>query len=122
VERPEPGRRDGSQASRAGGLNVRRFWFQFDVPSNVAFRDVGPGARASRALRGGCGVTAHDEADALHLIQADLLAGDALPPMLDVHADVDIEALPDYIRDNMGAAALRGVWYPPMNNAGPSRN
>jgi hypothetical protein len=89
-----------------GPLRVRRYWFEFDVDSSAATS----GLRAR--LAHGCGVTGRDEDDCLELIRHNVIAGNELPKVKRVVRDVDLSTLSAMIRNTMGVARARGVWYP----------
>jgi hypothetical protein len=87
---------------------VRRFWFEFDLPS------PGPeGEPAYACLSLGVGVTGFDVADCLWMIR-DLLPAVSLPPTRTVTPDVSLaEFAPCMI--GLGVLVWRGVWFPGDN-------
>lgn len=100
--------------------DLRRFWFEFDLPESVR---SSPGVirldgetPSRRWLWRGCGATGSDEADCLKLISA-LIAPDKLPPITRVIPDVDIGALPVEVRADIGVVVWRGVWFPRGSSA-----
>jgi len=101
-------------------MELRRFWIEFEPPAEKSptpgYISLDEADVWSRWLWRGCGVSAYDEADALKLIQA--MAGEDLPPVTSVVADVAVDVLPEYAR-GAGVVVWRGVWYPPANLRGP---
>jgi hypothetical protein len=87
---------------------VRRFWFEFDLPS--------PGSQRQSAfacLSLGVGVTGFDVADCLWMIR-DLLPTVSLPPTSTVIPDISLaQFAPRMI--GLGVPVWRGVWFPPDN-------
>jgi hypothetical protein len=59
------------------------------------------------------GVTAFSEEDALAILARMVFAGQAMPDVLEVRADVDVRDLDQgHVTPNMGPPNWRGVWYP----------
>jgi hypothetical protein len=82
----------------------RRYWFRFDV----AVADAPP-----LGVLLGCGVTAHDRADAERLLADRVFGAGGVPGIIQVVEDVDVSALdPSHVRPNMGDPSRRGVWFP----------
>ena len=85
---------------------LRRFWLRLDPARQVA---VG--------FQLGCGITALNREDALHLLRS------VYPPrtefvVLDWIDDVEINSLePRHVLPNIGDTTKRGVWFP---NFGPT--
>ncbi|WP_143014134.1 hypothetical protein [Mucilaginibacter pineti] len=80
---------------------MKRYWFEFEV-TNV---------RYDLAL--GCGVTAYNHADALHLLEDLVFKEKAIPIPKKTIEDVDISTLDArHVLLNMGPPNMRGVWYP----------
>lgn len=83
---------------------LTRYWFEFDWGDQAPMRAVG-------GL--GCGVTAFDREDALHLLTQVAFANEAVPPIKSVVENVDISTLDQgHVIPNMGASSERGVWFP----------
>jgi hypothetical protein len=82
---------------------LRRYWFEFDADAGEL--PPGPGY--------GCGVTAHDRADAERLLRQVVFNEAAVPPTRKVVEDVDVSALDaGHVLPNMDAPTSRGVWFP----------
>lgn len=63
--------------------------------------------------RRGYGVTAFDEADTLQVLQHVVFAGQPMPVVSEVRADVDIRDLDQgHVVPNMAPPNWRGVWFP----------
>lgn len=87
---------------------VRRFWFEFDLPSWDSRPDP-----ALATLYAGVGVTGFDEADCLTMIR-DLMPAARLPPVRSVTQDVSLaDFRPGPV--GFGVPVWRGVWFPPLN-------
>ena len=83
-----------------------RFWITFDL-SNLEVKD------SQRWWSRGCGVTAHDYADAVSLLQDRVFRDDLIPLITAVVENVDVSSLDaGHILPNIGVASERGVWYP----------
>jgi hypothetical protein len=99
---------------------LRRFWFEFDLPdperSSPGMITLDGETLSRRLLWRGCGATGADEADCLKLIAA-LIAPDKLPPISRVVPDVDIAALAAGVRAEIGVVVWRGVWFPRGSSA-----
>lgn len=87
---------------------VRRFWFEFDLPSPESQRDP-----AFACLSLGVGVTGFDVADCLWMIR-DLLPTLSVPPIRAVTADVSLAKFAPRVL-GLGVPVWRGVWFPPDN-------
>ena len=79
-----------------------RFWFKFDpsiaLPTGVSL---------------GCGVTAHDEQDAMSLMKECIFGGHDLAPIVEVIRDIDISTLDaGHVLPNMEVPVKRGIWFP----------
>jgi len=82
-------------------MQLRRFWFVF-----VADREL-------MALGLGCGITAHDRNDAMNILRERVFNENTRPVIQECIEDVDVSTLdPRHILPNMGAVAIRGVWFP----------
>lgn len=104
---------------------LARYWFEFEFddadlpPTDAVVLDGG--TVRYRLLGSGAGVTGYDEADCKRLLTA--LVSDYredLPRLKRVVRDVNV---PDLHLDPrfIGVPAWRGVWYPALNRAAPSR-
>jgi hypothetical protein len=83
---------------------LRRYWFRFRLAADAA---PAPGVRL------GCGVTAYNYEDALHLLLQVVFTNDVLPPIQEVIEDVDVSTLDaNHVLPNMGVPIWRGVWFP----------
>jgi hypothetical protein len=98
-----------------------RYWFEFDVSDHLPL-PAPPGkfhldydTATHRLLHRGVGVTGYDEDDCLALVQRTI--DDELPPLLRV---VRQPIVTDAQATEGGNAAWRGIWYPPVNRAGPT--
>ena len=79
----------------------RRFWFEFQ-----------PIGRPS-ALNLGCGVTAHDHADAVALLQACVFPNEGHLEIVRVVEDVKLDDLEkNHVLPNLGETYMRGIWFP----------
>jgi hypothetical protein len=87
---------------------VRRFWFEFDLPSPGSLRES-----AFACLSLGAGVTGFDVADCLWMIR-DLLPTASVPPVRTVIPDVSLAEFAPRVM-GLGVPAWRGVWFPPDN-------
>jgi len=82
-------------------MNLHRYWILFKIDSGIT------------APRPGCGVTAHDYADALTILAGTVFRGKSVPDVPQVTEDVDISTLDQkHVIPNMEAPNWRGVWYP----------
>ena len=77
----------------------RRFWFEFQ-----------PIGRPS-PLNLGCGVTAHDHADAVALLQACVFPNEGPLEIVRVVEDVALSSQ-NHVAPNIGAIGVRGIWFP----------
>jgi hypothetical protein len=135
IERIERLARLSSLAVRPGpsptirGMGLRRFWSEFEPPPTAEKEPstsgvtIDGGGIWSFYLSRGCGVTAHDQDEALDLIremtrQLPGSEAEPLPAVGSIVADVDVSNLPEYAR-TAGVPVWRGVWYPPENLRGP---
>ncbi len=83
-------------------MKLTRFWIIFEdkqqLPLGMSF---------------GCGVTAENEADALSLIRTRIFRGHELPKISETKRNVALDELDQsHVRNNMGNAAIRGIWFP----------
>lgn len=103
-------------------MSLRRFWFVFDLeghrpadPAPSSGRTIDGGTVQYQWLSWGAGVAAHDEIDALALLED--VVGAELPPLLNTIQDVEVDpealGLPALVV--IGDPARRGVWLPPNN-------
>ena len=61
----------------------------------------------------GCGVTAHDEHDAIELVKARIFKTKPLPKISKMITDVDLSSLDaQHILPNMSPPNIRGIWFP----------
>lgn len=89
-------------------MKLRRYWFEFAISERESQL-----YRSYAGLRWGCGITAHNEADALLLLQQHLLRQDPLPQIASMIADVDVSQLDGgHVLPNIGVPSLRGIWFP----------
>jgi hypothetical protein len=87
--------------------HLHRYWIEFDTTPD----DTVP------PMRRQCGVTAYTIDDALMIVQAQLFAPDAIPPVLRISEDFDVSTLnANHILPNIGLTTHRGIWFP---NRGP---
>jgi hypothetical protein len=87
---------------------VRRFWFEFDLPSRESERES-----AFACLSLGVGVTGFDAADCLWMIR-DLLPTLSMPPVHAVTPDVSLAEFAPWMI-GLGVPVWRGVWFPADN-------
>ena len=88
---------------------LRRYWIDFDTSTD-------PHGAMSFGL--GCGVTAHDEVEALALLGKTVGRMAALPPVARVTEDVDVSRLdPNHVLPNIGDPTRLGVWYPALQDS-----
>jgi hypothetical protein len=79
-------------------MRLRRYWFEFE------------GADVASGIRGGCGVTTFDRADALDLLR---IAVGVIPEPSLVVEDIDVSTLDvGHVLPNMHPPSERGVWFP----------
>ena len=79
----------------------RRFWFVFE-----------PIGRPT-ALNLGCGVTAHDRADAVALLQTFVFPSEGPLKIIRVVEDVKLDDLEkNHVLPNLGKTYVRGIWFP----------
>ena len=90
-----------------GPLRLRRYWFEFEMPS-----DTGPANAGYGLLGAGCGVTGWGERDCLGLIRRRLGSTGDLPKVRRVTHDVDLSKLSASVQGSMDKPRWRGVWYP----------
>ena len=94
---------------------LRRYWFEFESKQPRGPRDL------VCTMPWACGVTGHDEADALRHIEA------LWPGGLDSYAirrrieDLDVSDLATEVAAKMapvdfGVPVVRGIWYPHLTN------
>lgn len=80
---------------------LRRFWFRF------------AGLSRPSALTLGCGVTAHDQEDALKVLRERVFAQGSFPAILECLEDVDVSTLDErHVLPNLGDVTARGIWFP----------
>jgi hypothetical protein len=99
--------------------NLTRLWVEFDVQAWLGLRGEAFGWAGDRAILEGCGVSGYDEEDCLRLLSVEVFGGRALPPVRRSVHDVDVSALPDRIRAQIGVPIYRGVWFPALNRRPP---
>ncbi len=97
-----------------------RYWFEFDLTGHEPERRaeeirLDGGTTAYRMLGRGAGVTGYDQADCLGLLR-DALHSE-LPPVLLAQRNPVIS---EHQAREIGNAAWRGIWFPPMNLGGPT--
>jgi hypothetical protein len=93
----------------AAEADMHRYWFSFDKTPGTAWADV---LRLVGGVLLGCGVTAHDRADAEALLRK-VFDPDPVPPVTEVCEDVELTALDQgHVVPNMGNPAERGIWFP----------
>lgn len=85
---------------------LHRYWFTFDLSELAPFYGID--------IRRGCGVTAYDRADALHVMREVLFRERSMPPIREETVDVDVRTLKDKHGRRLatGNTIVRGVWYP----------
>ncbi|HTK20761.1 MAG TPA: hypothetical protein VL442_14645 [Mucilaginibacter sp.] len=78
-----------------------RFWFEFDRNDLLM------------AVRLGCGVTAWNYDDAIHILKEEIFRDAPFPKIKKVKEDIDVSTLDQgHILPNMLPPNVRGVWYP----------
>ena len=83
---------------------MHRYWFQFDLA---------PDDRCPGGIHWGCGVTALDYNDAVHILRRAVFLNGKLPEISQVTEDIDVSTLDaGHVRPNMGDPSRRGVWFP----------
>jgi hypothetical protein len=83
---------------------VTRYWFEF---MSTQINDLPPG------LFRGCGITAHDLADAISILRQKVFQGQEIPKLKDKKENIDIRTLDHgHVVPNMKDPTLRGVWFP----------
>lgn len=86
-----------------------RYWIQFE------FGEAPYHYASYMSLRGGCGVTAYDLADALVVLREKLFKTDPIPRIKTVCENIDVSTLdPGHILPNIGITVDRGVWFPDL--------
>ena len=83
-----------------------RFWFEFDSP----------GDSTPSISRLGCGVTAYNYDDAIHLLDRHLFKNRSGMIIKRFVENIDVSTLdPDHILSNIAQPPnLRGIWYPQL--------
>lgn len=83
---------------------MTRYWFEFKINSTSAFP---PGIGI------GCGVTAHDYADAIKLLDEKVFTRIKRPPFTKIIENIDIATLDQgHVIPNMKPPVSRGIWFP----------
>ncbi len=83
-------------------MNLIRFWFNFEKSNPLP-----PG------LHLGCGVTAYNYDDALHILKSKIFKNNYEMTIKDYIEDIDIRTLDNnHIVPNILPPNNRGVWYP----------
>lgn len=83
-------------------MKLIRYWFEFENSENLP-----PGIIL------GCGVTAFDFTDAIHLLNQNVFIDENIPNILNRIENVDINQLYHlHVIPNMKPPVYRGVWYP----------
>lgn len=99
-----------------GDSILTRLWVEFDVQAWLGLDEREPwGWMGDLAILDGCGVSGFDEADCLRLVSDAVFRGRPLPPVRRSVRNVDVSALPERIRSEMGVPVYRGVWFPALN-------
>jgi len=89
-------------------MNLRRFWFRFDLPP---IGDKQPHSWLN--LRLGCGVTGYNEADCRTIIEVEILGSDPWPPVIEITPDIDVSKLDaGHVLPNLEPPNWRGIWFP----------
>lgn len=84
--------------------HLTRYWIELDFPD---------GYEPPHGTRSGIGVTAFDRDDALRLVGERVFPAAEVPPVRDVHEDVDVSTLdPGHVIPNMAPPNRRGIWFP----------
>lgn len=100
-----------------GAPELVRYWFEFDLADHAPPPEgvrLDGGDATYRLLGRGAGVTGYDETDCLSLIERQL--GQQPPPLT---ASVRNPSIPADQARQIGNAAWRGIWFPPLNLSGP---
>ena len=85
-------------------MSLHRYWVKF----GFSMADPHPPGTLL-----GCGVTAHDQEDALMILRDRVFRGGTLPEVECVIEDVDMSTLDaKHVLPNMGNQFQRGVWFP----------
>lgn len=85
-------------------MRLRRYWFDFSLEA---------GREYPIGIRMGCGVTAHDRADAETLMKENIFDGRQIPPITNCIEDIDVSTLDaNHVLPNMGLVIQRGIWFP----------
>ena len=87
---------------REVAADLHRFWITFENPPEFS------------ALGLGCGITAFNYEDAIHILTSSVFHGKhSLLTISSVLEDVDVRELDkEHVLPNMGIVAVRGVWFP----------
>ena len=85
---------------------LRRYWFLFGgEPTDL------------RYFSQGCGVTAYNYEDAIHLLKEYAFKDQTLPEIKSAMEDFDVSTIEDkHIWPNIGVTVQRGVWHPNLTN------
>jgi hypothetical protein len=109
------------RVNEAEARGLVRYWFEFGLdglrPEPRNGISVDDGSLAYRFCSGGIGVSGYDEGDCLELVRAQI-PDEPLPPVLRSVRNADVAALRLDMRF-VAITAWRGIWYPPINRAGP---
>ena len=85
-------------------MNLRRFWFKFDLSMN----DPHPIGTLM-----GCGVTASSRQEALELLSAGVFQRHPMPSITKCVEDVEMADLdPKHVLPNVGDPSQSGIWFP----------
>jgi hypothetical protein len=91
------------------GTGLHRYWIGFDTSSEIP---VG--------FRLGCGITAHSEAQALHLLHGIYPEKPGIFVVAELVQDVALSDLePNHVLPNIGDTRRLGVWYPNFGATAP---
>jgi len=85
-------------------LTLTRYWFEFDY------------SESDWANRLGCGVTAYNYDDAIHLLNKHMFKGEPFPTIKKVIENINVSSLDaNHILINISKPPnLRGIWFPSL--------
>lgn len=94
---------------------LHRYWFEFEPEESN-----GPRTLDCR-MPWACGVTGHDEADALRLVEEHFPGGLTTHRIRRRVEDVDVTTVASEVAEKMspvdfGVPMVRGIWYPHLGN------
>jgi hypothetical protein len=90
--------------------SLKRYWFEFDFGDDELSR------YGYLPISRGCGITAYDYDDALHIMRYFLIQDKEMLRLGRVIENIDISTIEDMnIIPNLGVPVWRGVWYPAFN-------